>query len=206
MCSGEDTLSDMEAYDLIKEAVSYYWRVKFSFLGEDGTDKEDVVNEIFLSLYNNNNFEKYDSNKSSKKTYISMMVKYRMIDMVRKNKFKDSLDNLEINGEKIINCLEDDKVIDSDYVILCDVINNLKSDGYQYFSNNYEIWGDTPIGRERLSEKTITLLLALGYDVSEISEMFDESPWGDTGITEPTIYKIRNNVKDSFNRLGYSLT
>jgi hypothetical protein len=201
-------ISDVEGYELVKEAVSYYWHLKYSYLGDRGCEKSDITNEIYLKLYRKGYFKKWNSKRAGKKVYISRAVKNSIIDMHRAYRqtnnvsYEDYRDEGKRLEDKLPSKLTKDEIEESE---IYDIVCRLPDENYSkdhYYNMNQKIRGDTPIGDIELNAKNVAVLLILGYTVREIANMF-ESPWGEGKITRPTIYRIRDTIKDEFIKCGY---
>lgn len=196
----EKGISDVKAYELVREAVLYYWCKRFYSLGDNGDDVEDMINDIYLVLYRRGLFRKWKPGRASKKTYVSVAVKNAMIDKLKTFKERQYLYEKDTNGEYFISTLIDRGYDDNYkenriYEIIEDLPDKSRWEGCK---------GNTPLGKKPLSLKTVALLLMLGYSVKMVSEMFD-SPFSDGNVSLPIIYEMRDRIKNIFINSGYEV-
>ncbi len=85
--------------DAIQECIDQYsglvWSIARSMM-RTAADAEDAVQEIFLSLWKN--AATFDSGKSSEKSFIAMVARRRLIDILRKAGRRPKLVALPENG------------------------------------------------------------------------------------------------------------
>lgn len=94
----------------VQECLDRYgglvWSLAKRFL-PDPQEAEDAVQEIFIELWKKAHL--FDANLSSEKTFVAMLTRRRLIDRLRKNYRKPTIESIETSME-----LHDDSLLGSD--------------------------------------------------------------------------------------------
>lgn len=190
-----NSISAEEGFELVGRYVEYFWKERcFSARLKYEYDMEDVVSEVYVKLLEKRYFEKWDKHKASKKYYVSLAVKRKLIDIWRGHRERISLNEEDDEGISLLDKLKSD--IDTvDEVVK----SRLKDMLYQLPESRQAgkvIMGSTPVlGKCKLSMKSVAVHMAMGYNGREISEWFD-SPYREGSVSPPTIYNIRDKIEE----------
>lgn len=189
-----------EGYELVSGYVKYFIGKRGGFrilLSSGCKDIEDIISQVNLKFIKNGYYKKWDENKTSKKYYISLGVKRALIDMTRTFKEEESLDKPDKFGVRLMDKIrtrcsildwEDNLNIESEWKMVMSKLPNTVE--------GIELKGKSPIlGECKLTMRTVAYHLLLGYDVSEIADMF-KNPYNEgKSVSQPTVYNIRNKIK-----------
>ena len=133
---------------LIEKYGNLVWSIGKKFLGNQ-SDLEDAVQEVMIAIWKS--ADKFDPNKASEITFISMIARRRFIDYLRKitkHKSEDSMDdenkNIHLYKESLLN-------EETDLALIKSAINELDVD----------------------DQELLNLSVYQGYSHSEISEILN---------------------------------
>ena len=154
---------------LIEKYGNLVWSIGKKFLGNQ-SDLEDAVQEVMIAIWKS--ADKFDSNKASEITFVSMIARRRFIDYLRKitkHKSEDSMDddnnNIHLYKESILN-------EETDLALVKSAIEDLDTD----------------------DQELLNLSVYQGYSHSEISEILDIP----LGTVKTRIRRNLMKLKDTF--------
>ena len=154
---------------LIEKYGNLVWSIGKKFLGNQ-SDLEDAVQEVMIAIWKS--ADKFDANKASEITFVSMIARRRFIDYLRKiTKYKseDSMDddnnNIHLYKESILN-------EETDLALVKSAIEDLDTD----------------------DQELLNLSVYQGYSHSEISEILDIP----LGTVKTRIRRNLMKLKDTF--------
>ena len=154
---------------LIEKYGNLVWSIGKKFLGNQ-SDLEDAVQEVMIAIWKS--ADKFDPNKASEITFISMIARRRFIDYLRKitkHKSEDSMDddnnNIHLYKESILN-------EETDLALVKSAIEDLDTD----------------------DQELLNLSVYQGYSHSEISEILDIP----LGTVKTRIRRNLMKLKDTF--------
>lgn len=154
---------------LIEKYGNLVWSIGKKFLGNQ-SDLEDAVQEVMIAIWKS--ADKFDPNKASEITFISMIARRRFIDYLRKitkHKSEDSMDdenkNIHLYKESLLN-------EETDLALVKSAIDDLDAD----------------------DQELLNLSVYQGYSHSEISEILDIP----LGTVKTRIRRNLMKLKDAF--------
>ena len=154
---------------LIEKYGNLVWSIGKKFLGNQ-SDLEDAVQEVMIAIWKS--ADKFDANKASEITFVSMIARRRFIDYLRKitkHKSEDSMDddnnNIHLYKESILN-------EETDLALVKSAIEDLDTD----------------------DQELLNLSVYQGYSHSEISEILDIP----LGTVKTRIRRNLMKLKDTF--------
>jgi len=154
---------------LIEKYGNLVWSIGKKFLGNQ-SDLEDAVQEVMIAIWKS--ADKFDANKASEITFVSMIARRRFIDYLRKitkHKSEDSMDddnkNIHLYKESILN-------EETDLALIKSAIEDLDTD----------------------DQELLNLSVYQGYSHSEISEILDIP----LGTVKTRIRRNLMKLKDTF--------
>ncbi|MAR57393.1 MAG: hypothetical protein CMP44_00045 [Rickettsiales bacterium] len=154
---------------LIEKYGNLVWSIGKKFLGNQ-SDLEDAVQEVMIAIWKS--ADKFDSNKASEITFISMIARRRFIDYLRKitkHKSEDSMDddnsNIHLYKESLLN-------EETDLALVKSAIEELDTD----------------------DQELLNLSVYQGYSHSEISEILNIP----LGTVKTRIRRNLMKLKDTF--------
>ena len=154
---------------LIEKYGNLVWSIGKKFLGNQ-SDLEDAVQEVMIAIWKS--ADKFDPNKASEITFISMIARRRFIDYLRKitkHKSEDSMDddnkNIHLYKESLLN-------EETDLALIKSAINELDAD----------------------DQELLNLSVYQGYSHSEISERLNIP----LGTVKTRIRRNLMKLKDTF--------
>ncbi len=154
---------------LIEKYGNLVWSIGKKFLGNQ-SDLEDAVQEVMIAIWKS--ADKFDANKASEITFVSMIARRRFIDYLRKitkHKSEDSMDddnnNIHLYKESILN-------EETDLALVKSAIEELDTD----------------------DQELLNLSVYQGYSHSEISEILDIP----LGTVKTRIRRNLMKLKDTF--------
>ena len=154
---------------LIEKYGNLVWSIGKKFLGNQ-SDLEDAVQEVMIAIWKS--ADKFDPNKASEITFISMIARRRFIDYLRKitkHKSEDSMDddnnNIHLYKESLLN-------EETDLALVKSAIEELDTD----------------------DQELLNLSVYQGYSHSEISEMLNIP----LGTVKTRIRRNLMKLKDTF--------
>ena len=154
---------------LIEKYGNLVWSIGKKFLGNQ-SDLEDAVQEVMIAIWKS--ADKFDPNKASEITFISMIARRRFIDYLRKitkHKSEDSMDdenkNIHLYKESLLN-------EETDLALIKSAINELDVD----------------------DQELLNLSVYQGYSHSEISEILNIP----LGTVKTRIRRNLMKLKDTF--------
>ena len=154
---------------LIEKYGNLVWSIGKKFLGNQ-SDLEDAVQEVMIAIWKS--ADKFDANKASEITFVSMIARRRFIDYLRKitkHKSEDSMDddnkNIHLYKESILN-------EETDLALIKSAIEELDTD----------------------DQELLNLSVYQGYSHSEISEILDIP----LGTVKTRIRRNLMKLKDTF--------
>jgi len=154
---------------LIEKYGNLVWSIGKKFLGNQ-SDLEDAVQEVMIAIWKS--ADKFDPNKASEITFISMIARRRFIDYLRKitkHKSEDSMDddnnNIHLYKESILN-------EETDLALVKSAIEELDTD----------------------DQELLNLSVYQGYSHSEISEILNIP----LGTVKTRIRRNLMKLKDTF--------
>ena len=154
---------------LIEKYGNLVWSIGKKFLGNQ-SDLEDAVQEVMIAICKS--ADKFDANKASEITFVSMIARRRFIDYLRKitkHKSEDSMDddnnNIHLYKESILN-------EETDLALVKSAIEDLDTD----------------------DQELLNLSVYQGYSHSEISEILDIP----LGTVKTRIRRNLMKLKDTF--------
>ena len=154
---------------LIEKYGNLVWSIGKKFLGNQ-SDLEDAVQEVMIAIWKS--ADKFDANKASEITFVSMIARRRFIDYLRKitkHKSEDSMDddnnNIHLYKESFLN-------EETDLALVKSAIEDLDTD----------------------DQELLNLSVYQGYSHSEISEILDIP----LGTVKTRIRRNLMKLKDTF--------
>ena len=154
---------------LIEKYGNLVWSIGKKFLGNQ-SDLEDAVQEVMIAIWKS--ADKFDPNKASEITFISMIARRRFIDYLRKitkHKSEDSMDDdnnhIHLYKESLLN-------EETDLALVKSAIEDLDTD----------------------DQELLNLSVYQGYSHSEISEILDIP----LGTVKTRIRRNLMKLKDTF--------
>ena len=154
---------------LIEKYGNLVWSIGKKFLGNQ-SDLEDAVQEVMIAIWKS--ADKFDPNKASEITFISMIARRRFIDYLRKitkHKSEDSMDddnnNIHLYKESLLN-------EETDLALVKSAIEELDTD----------------------DQELLNLSVYQGYSHSEISEILNIP----LGTVKTRIRRNLMKLKDTF--------
>ena len=154
---------------LIEKYGNLVWSIGKKFL-RNQSDLEDAVQEVMIAIWKS--ADKFDANKASEITFVSMIARRRFIDYLRKitkHKSEDSMDddnnNIHLYKESILN-------EETDLALVKSAIEDLDTD----------------------DQELLNLSVYQGYSHSEISEILDIP----LGTVKTRIRRNLMKLKDTF--------
>ena len=154
---------------LIEKYGNLVWSIGKKFLGNQ-SDLEDAVQEVMIAIWKS--ADKFDANKASEITFVSMIARRRFIDYLRKitkHKSEDSMDdenkNIHLYKESVLN-------EETDLALVKSAIEELDTD----------------------DQELLNLSVYQGYSHSEISEILDIP----LGTVKTRIRRNLMKLKDTF--------
>ena len=154
---------------LIEKYGNLVWSIGKKFLGNQ-SDLEDAVQEVMIAIWKS--ADKFDANKASEITFVSMIARRRFIDYLRKitkHKSEDSMDdenkNIHLYKESVLN-------EETDLALVKSAIEDLDTD----------------------DQELLNLSVYQGYSHSEISEILDIP----LGTVKTRIRRNLMKLKDTF--------
>ena len=154
---------------LIEKYGNLVWSIGKKFLGNQ-SDLEDAVQEVMIAIWKS--ADKFDPNKASEITFISMIARRRFIDYLRKitkHKSEDSMDddnnNIHLYKESLLN-------EETDLALVKSAIEKLDTD----------------------DQELLNLSVYQGYSHSEISEILNIP----LGTVKTRIRRNLMKLKDTF--------
>ena len=154
---------------LIEKYGNLVWSIGKKFLGNQ-SDLEDAVQEVMIAIWKS--ADKFDPNKASEITFISMIARRRFIDYLRKitkHKSEDSMDddknNIHLYKESLLN-------EETDLALVKSAIEELDMD----------------------DQELLNLSVYQGYSHSEISEILNIP----LGTVKTRIRRNLMKLKDTF--------
>ena len=154
---------------LIEKYGNFVWSIGKKFLGNQ-SDLEDAGQEVMIAIWKS--ADKFDPNKASESTFISMIARRRFIDYLRKitkHKSEDSMDdenkNIHLYKESLLN-------EETDLALVKSAIDELDAD----------------------DQELLNLSVYQGYSHSEISEILDIP----LGTVKTRIRRNLMKLKDAF--------
>ena len=154
---------------LIEKYGNLVWSIGKKFLGNQ-SDLEDAVQEVMIAIWKS--ADKFDPNKASEITFISMIARRRFIDYLRKitkHKSEDSMDddnnNIHLYKESLLN-------EETDLALVTSAIEELDTD----------------------DQELLNLSVYQGYSHSEISEILNIP----LGTVKTRIRRNLMKLKDTF--------
>ena len=154
---------------LIEKYGNLVWSIGKKFLGNQ-SDLEDAVQEVMIAIWKS--ADKFDANKASEITFVSMIARRRFIDYLRKitkHKSEDSMDddnnNIHLYKESILN-------EETDLALVKSAIEDFDTD----------------------DQELLNLSVYQGYSHSEISEILDIP----LGTVKTRIRRNLMKLKDTF--------
>ncbi len=154
---------------LIEKYGNLVWSIGKKFLGNQ-SDLEDAVQEVMIAIWKS--ADKFDANKASEITFVSMIARRRFIDYLRKitkHKSEDSMDddnnNIHLYKESFLN-------EETDLALVKSAIEDFDTD----------------------DQELLNLSVYQGYSHSEISEILDIP----LGTVKTRIRRNLMKLKDTF--------
>ena len=154
---------------LIEKYGNLVWSIGKKFLGNQ-SDLEDAVQEVMIAIWKS--ADKFDPNKASEITFISMIARRRFIDYLRKitkHKSEDSMDddnnNIHLYKESLLN-------EETDLALVKSAIEELDTD----------------------DQELLNLSVYQGYSHSEISDILNIP----LGTVKTRIRRNLMKLKDTF--------
>ena len=154
---------------LIEKYGNLVWSIGKKFLGNQ-SDLEDAVQEVMIAIWKS--ADKFDPNKASEITFISMIARRRFIDYLRKitkHKSEDSMDddnnNIHLYKESLLN-------EETDLALVKSAIEELDTD----------------------DQELLNLSVYQGYSHSEISDILNIP----LGTVKTRIRRNLMKLKDNF--------
>ena len=154
---------------LIEKYGNLVWSIGKKFLGNQ-SDLEDAVQEVMIAIWKS--ADKFDANKASEITFVSMIARRRFIDYLRKitkHKSEDSMDdnnnNIHLYKESLLN-------EETDLALVKSAIEDLDTD----------------------DQELLNLSVYQGYSHSEISEILNIP----LGTVKTRIRRNLMKLKDTF--------
>ena len=201
----ENSLCKEEAYLIVYDTVSYlYSSGQFISLNKN-YELDDLAQEVYITLLRRGAFEKFDSKKSQKRTYITRLTKNVMIDMLRTLKEATTFSEVFTDTEE-----DDSKLIDNLLVDEKDFVKNLLQmhttrDFLLGLDNTKGVLeGVNPFTKRRtvLTKRLLAEMLIFGYSIKEIQGWFI-NPKTNKPPTLTPLYslakKINNEAEIYFN-------
>lgn len=193
------SISVEDGFKLVDKYVNIFiGKGQFLILLKNGDSVDDLVSLVNLKFIENGFYAKWDPLKAGKKYYVSMGVKRKLIDEVRTYKETLSLDQPKYS-ERTVSLLDMlkstsntsegaiDRIKETELLMMVRTLPD-KREGIEYI-------GESPVlGECRLSMKTVAVHLILGFNAPQIAKMF-VNPHKDKCVSEPTIYNIRNDLR-----------
>lgn len=185
-------LSMEEGYELTKNYVRYFWRVKKFYSLERDYDLEDIVHELFATFLRRGLFDKYNASISSKKYHVMNAVRNGMIDLLRKQKEQYYLDQPDDEGIPLMEKMESSEDLQGE-VIAEDYRNELIE--HLPEETGSEVEGFSPVlGHCRMSLRVVAIHLEMGYKPKEIS-LFFINPRSDREVSVGRIYQLIKEIR-----------
>jgi len=183
-----------EGYKLTKNYVQYFWRSKkFYSLARD-FEEEDAVSKIYLKFLEQGLFEKYNPNRTTKKYFIMSCVKRSLIDMLRIQKEKYSLEQEDQNGIPLIDKIQKEG-LDTDVDALGRLSRNEIIEALPAVTDS-QAEGESPLlGKCEMSLRNIALHLEQGYSAKDIAKFFC-NPHTGSHISPSRIHQLKQDIRE----------
>ena len=171
----ENIISEEEGYLLVFDSVSYMYNSgQFISLNKNYAF-DDLVQEVYTTLLRRNAFSRFDSKKSSKRTYIIRLSKNILIDMLRTLKeatvFSDVFTDDDHNDNKLIDSL----LVDEKNFVNNLLHRDLTRDFLLKLDNTKgSLEGLNPFTKKKsiLTKRLLAEMLMFGYSIKEIQSFF----------------------------------
>lgn len=197
----ENVISVEEGYLRVFDSVSYFYSNNYFKSLNNNYSFDDLVHEVYYTLLRRKSFNKFDGSKASKKTYISLLSKNVLTDMLRVLKettpfsemFETSCDDGD-NTKMIDNLLSGRDF--SEAFIEAETMRTFLE---RLDDVEGRVEGVSPFtGKKvKLTQRKLVEFLIYGYSVSDIQKMFI-NPVTKKNVTSTPIYNMIKKLKAQY--------
>lgn len=173
-------VNENEAFELGYLMEALYKKANILVSGKNlaGMDTEDIIQELVIKGYLA--FKSYDRNKASVKTYIDIVLRNQLKDLLKKVGSRKNL--AFVNAVSISESVEDEDDIDSPVQV------GVEENGY----NDIEIQDILEKVELTEQEKKVVYLRLQGFDCSEIAKQLN--------VSKPRISQIMKNLQKKISK------